>query len=94
MSIRILLDHGVREDHIVFVTFLVSRGGGISVLRRAFPEVRVVCAAVDDKMEEAWLEGVRDEVANPEGVGRKVWVMQPGIGQMGEVSNAYVETVS
>lgn len=94
MSIRILLDHGVKEDHIVFVTFLVSRGGGISVLRRAFPEVRVVCAAVDDKMEEAWLEGVRDEVANPEGVGRKVWVMQPGMGQMGEVSNAYVEAVS
>ncbi|KAF5343201.1 hypothetical protein D9756_011556, partial [Leucocoprinus leucothites] len=62
MSIRILLDHGVREDHIVFVAFLVARGGGISILRRAFPEVKIVCAAVDDEMEEGWLEGVQDEL--------------------------------
>jgi uridine kinase len=85
MSIRILLDHGVREDHIVFVVFLVARGGGISILRRAFPQVNVVCAAVDDEMEEAWLEGVQDDLTNPEGVGRKTWVMQPGMGQIGEM---------
>lgn len=85
MSIRILLDHGVKENHIVFVAFLVARGGGISIIRRAFPDVKIVCAAVDDEMEEGWLEGVQDELTNPDGVGRKVWVMRPGMGQIGTV---------
>jgi len=84
MSIRILLDHGVQEDHIVFVTFLVARGGGISILRHAFPEIKIVCAAVDDEMEEGWLEGVQDNLTNPQGVGRKIWIMRPGMGQIGE----------
>ena len=82
MSIRILLDHGVREDHIVFVTFLVARGGGVSVLHRAFPGVKIVCGAVDDEMKEGWLEGYKGE-GNLEGKGRKVWIMQPGMGQIG-----------
>lgn len=82
MSIRILLDHGVQEDHIVFVTFLVARGGGVSVLRRAFPGVKIVCGAVDDEMKEGWLEGYKGE-GNLEGEGRKVWIMQPGMGQIG-----------
>jgi hypothetical protein len=85
MSIRILLDHGVKEEHIVFVTFLVARNGGVSTLRRAFPKVKIVCAEVDDDMEEGWLEGVQDEVTNPDGVGRKVWFMQPGMGQIGKI---------
>ena len=82
MSIRILLDHGVQEDHIVFVTFLVARGGGVSVLRRAFPGVKIVCGDVDDEMKEGWLEGYKGE-GNLEGEGRKVWIMQPGMGQIG-----------
>lgn len=82
MAIRILLDHGVNEERIVFVTFLVARGGGVSILRRAFPRVTIVCAAVDDEMREGWLEGYRAE-GNPEGFGRKVWLMQPGMGQLG-----------
>jgi uridine kinase len=82
MAIRILLDHGVKEDHIIFVTFLVAREGGISVLKRAFPGVKIVCGAVDDEMQEGWLEGYKGE-GNPEGKGRKVWVMKPGMGQIG-----------
>jgi uridine kinase len=82
MSVRILLDHGVREDHIVIVTFLVAREGGVSVLRRAFPGVKIVCGAVDDGMKEGWLEGYKGE-GNFEGEGRKVWIMQPGMGQIG-----------
>ncbi|KAG6879558.1 hypothetical protein C0992_001563 [Termitomyces sp. T32_za158] len=81
MAIRILLDHGVREDRIIFVTFLVARGGGVSVLRRAFPQVTIVCGAVDDEMREGWLEGDTGE-GNSEGNGRPVWVMQPGLGQI------------
>lgn len=85
MSIRILLDHGIRQDHIIFVTFLVARGGGISVLRRAFPDVKIICGAVDDEMREGWLEGYEGE-GDAEGIPRKVWVMQPGMGQIGESS--------
>ena len=82
MAIRVLLDHGVQEDRIIFVTFLVAREGGVSVLKRAFPGVKIVCGAVDNEMEEAWLEGYKGE-GNPEGMGRQVWVMKPGMGQIG-----------
>lgn len=86
MAIRILLDHGIRQDHIIFVTFLVARGGGISVLRRAFPDVKIVCGAVDDEMEEAWLDLDSDTVDGSQvSSGRQVWVMQPGMGQIGIV---------
>lgn len=60
----------------------MARGGGVSVIRRAFPDVKIVCGAVDDSMKEGWLEGYKGE-GNPEGLGRKVWVMQPGMGQIG-----------
>jgi len=79
MAIRVLLDHGVQQDHIVFVTFLVARDGGISILRRAFPDVKIICAAIDDRMEEGY-----EDDGNPESERRKVWAMQPGMGQMGE----------
>jgi len=82
MSIRVLLDHGIREDHIIFITLLVARGGGVSVLRRAFPKVKIVCGGVDEEMQEGWLEGYKGE-GNPEGIGRKVWIMKPGMGQIG-----------
>ncbi|PPQ67489.1 hypothetical protein CVT25_006030 [Psilocybe cyanescens] len=83
MAIRVLLDHGVKEDHIIFVTILVAREGGVSVLKRAFPDIKIVCGAVDDEMQEGWLEGYKGE-GNPEGKGRKVWVMKPGMGQIGD----------
>ncbi|KAF8905107.1 armadillo/beta-catenin/plakoglobin [Gymnopilus junonius] len=85
MAIRILLDHGVPEDHIIFITFIVSREGGILVLKRAFPGVKIVCGAVDDEMQEGWLEGYKGE-GNPEGNGRQVWVIKPGMGQIGVIS--------
>lgn len=84
MSIRILLDHGVCEDHIVVVTFLVALEGGISVLRKAFPKIKVVCAAVDNEMREAWIEGLQKGGGGTDSVNRRVWVMQPGMGQIGQ----------
>jgi uridine kinase len=84
MAIRVLLDHGVKEDHIIFVTFLVARAGGVSILRRAFPKVKIVCSGVDEEMQEGWLEGYKGE-GNPEGLGRKIWIMQPGMGQIGSL---------
>ncbi|KAH9928598.1 armadillo/beta-catenin/plakoglobin [Fomitopsis serialis] len=82
MAIRMLLDHGVPQDHIIFVTFLVARCGGISVLQRAFPNVKIVCGAVDDHLREMWLEGVDEDEQPAEG--RKVWVVEPGMGHIGD----------
>ena len=40
MAIRILLDHGVLEERIVFCCFLVSARGGVNALGKAFPCAR------------------------------------------------------
>lgn len=94
MAIRVLLDHGVPQENIVFVTFLVARFGGIVLLRKAFPHVKVVCSAVDDHLTERWLECI--DAAEGEGLrspemsrdqeseGRKVWVVEPGMGHIGK----------
>ncbi|KAL6307459.1 armadillo/beta-catenin/plakoglobin [Sparassis latifolia] len=84
MAIRILLDHGVRQDHIIFVTFLVARCGGIYGLQHAFPHVRTVCGAVDDGLREMWLEALDDGDDHHEMEGRKVWVVEPGMGHIGD----------
>lgn len=79
MTIRILLDHGVQEDHIIFLTFLVARIGGIDVVRRAFPKVRIITGAVDDEVKEIWrVEG--------DG-GRKDWQIVPGMGDIGALAS-------
>jgi uridine kinase len=84
MAIRALLDHGVRQNHIIFVTFLVARNGGLSVLHKAFPEVRIVSGAVDEGLREAWLEHYHSEgEARHYGDGKKVWIMEPGMGHIG-----------
>jgi uridine kinase len=80
MAIRVLLDHGVKEDHIVLVTFLVAPSG-VSVLHRTFPKVRVVTGAVDGGLKEVWLERVGEDA---EGLPRKIWTLEPGMGQIGE----------
>lgn len=80
MAIRLMLDHGVQEDHIVFVTFLVAPSG-ISVLHRTFPQVKVVTGAMDAGLREIWLERQAEET---DGDGRKIWCLEPGMGQIGE----------
>lgn len=84
MAIRTLLDHGVRQDHIIFVTFLVAHNGGVSVLHQAFPKVRIICGAVDQGLREAWLKHYHSEgEGHHYGDGRKVWIMEPGMGHIG-----------
>lgn len=39
MAVRILLDHGVKEENIVFCCILVSKVGGVWALKRAFREL-------------------------------------------------------
>ncbi|KAH7116028.1 uridine-cytidine kinase 2 [Dendryphion nanum] len=55
MAVRVLVDHGVSEDRIVFVTYLAGHVGVNRVLS-VFPEVRVVIARLGDDLEERWVE--------------------------------------
>ncbi|ORX38266.1 uridine kinase family-domain-containing protein [Kockovaella imperatae] len=54
MAIRVLLDHGVPESNIIFLAFLISRRG-LTTIRRAFPSVQVVTAAIDPDLYEMHL---------------------------------------
>ncbi|KAI0749410.1 armadillo/beta-catenin/plakoglobin [Daedaleopsis nitida] len=54
MAIRVLLDHGVPQENIIFVTFIVAARGGVRVLQRAFPRVRIICGAIDPILRESW----------------------------------------
>jgi len=90
MAIRVLLDHGVNPAHIIFVTFLVARSGGVAHLRRTFPDVNIVTGAVDDGLREVWLENAERHAAFPDEDGfdnarqHKAWVVEPGMGQIGK----------
>lgn len=54
MAIRVLLDHGVPESNIIFLTYLIARRGHLSV-HRAFPEIRIVTASIDPGLREMHL---------------------------------------
>lgn len=54
MAIKVLLDHGVPQDNIIFLTFLISRRGRYAV-HHAFPQVRIITAAIDDGLREMHL---------------------------------------
>lgn len=49
MAIRILLDHGVPEEHITFITILAS-SRGLQALARVFPRVTVIAAGLDETL--------------------------------------------
>ncbi|KAI5451367.1 Uridine kinase [Naganishia albida] len=51
MAIRLMLDHGIRQKNIVFLSFLAAPQG-LATVHSAFPSVRVVTASVGEKIEE------------------------------------------
>ena len=55
MAVRTLVDHGVHESKIVFVTCLAGNMG-VKRLMSVFPEIRVVAARIVDDNEERWIE--------------------------------------
>jgi uridine kinase len=55
MAVKVLVDHGVPEERIVFVTYMAGKVGVNRVLR-VFPEVRCVIAKMGDDMENRWVE--------------------------------------
>lgn len=55
MAVRVLLDHGLAENKIVFVTYMAGKMG-LNRLMTVFPEIRVVACRVVDDLEERWVE--------------------------------------
>lgn len=55
MSVRVLLDHGVKEDRIIFVTYMAGNQG-LRRLMTVFPEIKVVVCRVVGDLEARWVE--------------------------------------
>ena len=55
MAVRVLVDHGVREDRIVFVTFFAGKIG-LNRLTKVFPGIRVVVGSITNDFQERWME--------------------------------------
>ncbi|CAB4000529.1 uridine-cytidine kinase-like 1, partial [Paramuricea clavata] len=53
MAIRILLDHYVKEENILFVS-LIAAETGVHSVAYAFPNVRIVTGAVDAELNESF----------------------------------------
>lgn len=54
MAVQVLVDHGVPQERIVFVTYFAGRVG-LKRLTMVFPEVRVVVSEVVADFEERWI---------------------------------------
>lgn len=55
MAVKVLVDYGVPEDKIVFVTYVASKLG-INRLMNVFPDLKVVACRVVEDFEERWIE--------------------------------------
>ena len=55
MAVKVLVDHGVAEEKIVFVTLFAGKLGVMRLLK-VFPGVKVVLGEVGDEGVERWLE--------------------------------------
>jgi uridine kinase len=55
MAVQVLVDHGVPEEKIVFVTYFAGRVG-LNRLTKVFPGVTVVVSAIVADFEERWVE--------------------------------------
>lgn len=56
MAIRVMLDHGVPEENIIFLSILASAKGGIWALAKAFPKVKIILACVDPGLKKLKIE--------------------------------------
>ncbi|KAI5848240.1 uridine kinase family-domain-containing protein [Tricharina praecox] len=55
MTITVLKDHGVKEENIVFVTYLGSVAG-LRRMSKVFPKVRIVIGRIQDAFEQRWID--------------------------------------
>jgi len=55
VAVQVLVDHGVPEEKIVFVTYFAGRMG-LMRLTKVFPDVKVVVCTIVADYEERWIE--------------------------------------
>lgn len=55
MAVRVLIDHGVQEDKIVFVTCAAGETG-IKRLVAVFPKINVIVGRIEADGEPRWME--------------------------------------
>jgi uridine kinase len=55
MAVKVLVDHGLAEEKIVFVTCLAGKRG-LKRLLSVFPKIQVVAANMGDEYEKRWIE--------------------------------------
>lgn len=55
MAVRVLLDHGVPEERVVFVTYFAGRKG-LARLMSVFPSITVIVGRTGPDLEERWIE--------------------------------------
>lgn len=55
MAVKVLVDHGVLEEKIVFVTYFAGKMG-VNRLLKVFPDVKVVVCAIVEDLQERWIE--------------------------------------
>ena len=55
MAVRVLIDHGVSEDKIVFVTYIAGKIGANRLLK-VFPEVKIVVCRIVEDYHDRWVE--------------------------------------
>ncbi|KAK9472289.1 uridine kinase family-domain-containing protein [Dipodascopsis tothii] len=56
MAICVLLDHGVREDNICFVTYLADRRIAVKRILAAYPKVKIVVGKVEDNIRRRFID--------------------------------------
>jgi uracil phosphoribosyltransferase len=50
MALRLLLDHGVPEDHIIFITLIAAKVG-LSNVCYAYPKIKIIAGAIDERID-------------------------------------------
>jgi uridine kinase len=55
MAVQVLVDHGVPQSNIVFVTYFAGKTG-VNRLTSVFPQVKVVASIILTGHEERWIE--------------------------------------
>lgn len=55
MAVKVLVDHGVAEKRIVFVTMMTGKKG-VNRLTSVFPDIKVVVGEIVDDYEKRWIE--------------------------------------
>ncbi|KAJ5585465.1 Phosphoribulokinase/uridine kinase [Penicillium hispanicum] len=55
MAVRVLIDHGVQEERIVFVTCAAGQTG-LKRLTAVFPKIQVIVGRIEEEGEPRWME--------------------------------------